>query len=403
MGKFFLESLIPLFVVFISGNPAVNAINQQFVYAISFLVLLCLSFIRKIQIIWNDVLVFLLFFIVFLYHLFSFGELVVFTSIGFFVKLSIAFLVVRVVPNWSERYVSIMYVLSIISFVFYIPLFLGVDMQGIFSVIRVPLVNDEHFSILIHNLRIEYDGAIRNMGMFWEPGAFSGYLIVALLLLIRDGIINSIAFKKFIVISLAILSTQSTTGYSAFVLVIALFFQEVNFYKEKSTKIIVNSVVITSILMFSFFSFNKFEFLGDKINLQFESAMQGDMSSRINRFGNFLYDIDWIEQQPLFGWSVNPQVRNAIDPEVEDLLQGQGNGLTGFIIQFGLIGIIIYFLFFMITCRSSSTTITYSFFGVIILSLLLMGEKFLNFPIFLSLMFSQLSKNDGNNLTNNAI
>lgn len=403
MGKFFLESLIPLFVVFISGNPAVNAINQQFVYAISFLVLLCLSFIRKIQIIWNDVLVFLLFFIVFLYHLFSFGELVVFTSIGFFVKLSIAFLVVRVVPNWSERYVSIMYVLSIISFVFYIPLFLGVDMQGIFSVIRVPLVNDEHFSILIHNLRIEYDGAIRNMGMFWEPGAFSGYLIVALLLLIRDGIINSIAFKKFIVISLAILSTQSTTGYSAFVLVIALFFQEVNFYKEKSTKIIVNSVVITSILVFSFFSFNKFEFLGDKINLQFESAMQGDMSSRINRFGNFLYDIDWIEQQPLFGWSVNPQVRNAIDPEVEDLLQGQGNGLTGFIIQFGLIGIIIYFLFFMITCRSSSTTITYSFFGVIILSLLLMGEKFLNFPIFLSLMFSQLSKNDGNNLTNNAI
>lgn len=65
----------------------------------------------------------------------------------------------------------------------------------------------------------------RNAGPFWEPGAFSGFLIVALLfLLLHPKTIRHPRFKFFLLLFVE-LTTQSTTGY-IILAVIFLFFQK---------------------------------------------------------------------------------------------------------------------------------------------------------------------------------
>lgn len=54
----------------------------------------------------------------------------------------------------------------------------------------------------------------RNSGMFWEPGAYQGFILVAILLALRMRLANaSRARLKVIVLFVTLLTTQSTTGY----------------------------------------------------------------------------------------------------------------------------------------------------------------------------------------------
>lgn len=66
---------------------------------------------------------------------------------------------------------------------------------------------------------------VRNSGPFWEPGAFQGFLIIAILMVLFETTGKTLRHKKIITIILFItaLTTQSTTGY--FLLIIIIFTQ----------------------------------------------------------------------------------------------------------------------------------------------------------------------------------
>jgi hypothetical protein len=323
-----------------------------------------------------------------LFHIVIFGFMAVTASIGFMVRLGIAFLAIKMIPEFSRRYVSVMYVLSIISFVFFIPDLLGMggDMRGLFAGMRIPLQNIEYFHIGLYDLRAAYDGSIRNTGMFWEPGAFAGYLVLALFFLISDGQALS---RQGLVLIAATLTTQSTTGYLALlVLVIFYVFKEV-WGKNTAVRWVVLPLLLVVLITGSFSLFSQVSFLSEKITSQIESARLGEGTSRINRFGNFLYDIKWIADSPLIGWSATPETRFSKDSEVSDLVAGQGNGLTGFAIKFGLIGLVLFLGFFAYNTKRISGSSQTALFGVVVVCVLLNGEQFLGFPLFLSLMFLQ--------------
>lgn len=57
--------------------------------------------------------------------------------------------------------------------------------------------------------------SLRNSGPFWEPGAFQGYIWIAILLLLFDVDQQSITHRKqvFVLLFVTLLTTRSTTGY----------------------------------------------------------------------------------------------------------------------------------------------------------------------------------------------
>jgi len=135
-------------------------------------------------------------------------------------------------------------------------------------------------------------------------------------------------------------------------------------------------------------AFKEIPFLGEKIGLHWTKAMTGVGGYQVNRFGNMLYDYDFILKRPLFGWSVTPQTRVATDMEIPEHVASQGNGLTGFMVRFGVLGFLGYLI---AVWRSASGYFGSSASGAIVvsmISLLLMGEQFLNFPLFYVLAFA---------------
>ena len=64
----------------------------------------------------------------------------------------------------------------------------------------------------------------RNSGMFWEPGAFQGFLFLAMLLMIFETDLYRIKHRKsaFLVLTITMLTTQSTTGYILLIILILI-------------------------------------------------------------------------------------------------------------------------------------------------------------------------------------
>jgi hypothetical protein len=270
--------------------------------------------------------------------------------------------------------------------VFFIPNTLGFITPETFSAFRVSLNSGDFNHIGIHNFRID-DGLVRNAGMFWEPGAFAGYLILAIFFLVRDGHIDVLKTKQGAILILALLSTQSTTGYMAFLVLSIFIAYRSGLFRKIISKIIIFPAMLATLLFGAYIAGSEISFVGEKISDQIESASNQDDVSRINRFGNFTYDLKWIGDKPLFGWSANPETRFSFDPDLAELINGQGNGLTGFAVKFGLLGFCLFIGFFAYNTLYITGQSSAAIFGVAVISVLLYGEQFLGFPIFLSLMF----------------
>lgn len=384
---FFLTFL----VILVSGNQAMVFLGKEAIYIGTLGIFLIYWYKSKVRLKVADAVIVMFFSVIMLLHVFSFGSMVLMASMGYLIKLSIALLAVRLISNFSGYYVSVIYMLACISLVFYIPSQLGFDLAGMLSRFQLHFPGSDIRHIGIHNFNSLREND-RNCGIFWESGAFAGYLVLALLFSLRDVKINSISNKWVIVMVVALLTTKSTTGYMALLVLVVLYLYQSKWVKGRLAKLFFFPLIVLAVGGVAYVAVNEISFLGEKITGQFNSARNSENLSEINRFGNFMYDIDFIEKRPLLGWSGNPVTRLSVDPNVVDFVSGQGNGLTGFAVRFGLIGLLVYFYFLAGVTRRMSGSVLTAMFGILIVGMLLMGEQFLNYPIFFSLMFIPKNK-----------
>jgi hypothetical protein len=141
------------------------------------------------------------------------------------------------------------------------------------------------------------------------------------------------------------------------------------------------------IIILSTHLFSEFDFLKNKINLQIEASQYQFKSYQSNRIGNFLYDLDFIKINPIYGLSANIDVRNLYDPLAREIFFNQGNALSGFTVRFGLVGIFTILSFFSYVAFKSTKSYSITFVSLILLCCLLFSEKYLNFPLFFILFF----------------
>lgn len=293
--------------------------------------------------------------------------------VNFFARFLLVFLiVVSLGEKFRYGYTRIMYYIALISLPLFALNYIGVEFNG-YKI-------DRYVSVFVYNYipLARSDQGVRNCGMFWEPGAFQGYLIlIPLMYISRLKDFYRENRRMSIVLIVALLTTFSTTGYVAFFTLITLI--SLQYSHNKIVKVV--SVVL--LCLGSFYAFNKFDFLGDKINGELNSARDiasGEISW--TRMGSA--QIDWmnIQRHPLVG---NGFVMEQKYPGLGELMNGAGNGFTGSVNTFGIPLMLIFLIFVYRKVPSSSKYERFVF--LLVYVLILNGEYFLNYPLFWGLPF----------------
>lgn len=395
MKKNLLNLRFEYFIVFLlimaSGNPIlVSAGRLEIMFVLVFI--LCLIY-RNIfgKIIHSQYLPIFsgLFFIIILIQVLEFNSFSFRTFAGFYIRIFLGFVIFLAIPSGPEKYIKCLYFICIISLLIFslsevLRISVGVDLKSYFSLFKFFDGTKNITHILFYNF--DGDGAPHsNSGPFWEPGAFQGYILIAILLLseYKNKILPKDYWTKLIIFILALLSTKSTTGYLLLPLALIPHFRFIINPRSISSR----AVKILILIFIGILFIPKFlgvDFIEEKIIHQYKEAINEQPGYEINRFGTFLTDWKYISKNPLLGLSifdkVNPVVNNSNRNK-------QGNGLSASLYKFGFIGFGLYFIFLIFSFRRfyGGKKIPI-FMALLVILLSLNGEAFLNFPIYWGLI-----------------
>ncbi len=236
----------------------------------------------------------------------------------------------------------------------------------------------------------------RNSGPFWEPGAYGGYLMLIPLFFLNE--LDYFKHHKFktAVLILSLLSTMSTTAYLAF----GIYFG----YLTLKSKLKI--LLVPVFLLFSIVVYSEFSFLKEKILSEIERAETLDAEYHGQRFAVLHFDLHYIQKHPWIGNGFLESTRYSdhlylIDAFRNDEVEGHGNGFSNFIASMGLIT---FFMYFMLIYNKNKSYMKKSdlFFYMGMIALLLNGEQFLYYPIYLGLPFLSLKRIDKVNEENSS-
>lgn len=377
-----IQKFIDYFSVFlllaISGNPVITRVPwyQSFLILIGIFIIILLvwklrkAFLKKISI-------YIGFFLgIFAVQYFNFGWNTLPGILGFSLKCLIGgYIIWHMKERFIPVYTNMLVFISGISIFFFL-----LSLSGIISIPNLIPVYDvpayDSLGIYIDSSTIPK----RNQGMFWESGAYAGYIIIAFILNIQNFIEKFKSNKiKFIILGIALLSTQSTTGYILFaIFLVIVIFQ----YIKRNWVIGFLAALIISPLVYT--TFIRQDFLLDKITFQYENSIEKEGEYDPSRFGALLFDIHYIKKHPLTGNGLHERTRYADHPYLWYGRGGHGNGFSNFIATMGLLGMFFYlFRLYKYLPFTKNNKIVF----VVLIVLLLQGEQFLNFPLFLGLPF----------------
>lgn len=380
----FGRSICLLLVVF-SGNPAAWYLPTIIAAMLPLVLLLFFCFIQGIKFSARDFAILSIFATVFLVHLFSFGTITIPASGAFFLKLLTALLAMRLIPDFHRQFAVVMATLAAISLLFTLPTLVGIDMASLVRPIAIPFKQNgiqPILSIGVHSYRIEVIGGSRNCGMFWEPGAFAGYLVLSMLFLIHEP--WKYARGKLLLLSLALISTQSTTGFIAFSLVLAAKLWTVGKEVRRPTRAALRGILVLLLPVSFALIYTQLPFLGQKILEQNSIVASQEGDWQLTRVGNAISDFGDVLRHPFLGWSLSNKTRHNLD---DDIIARQGNGFTSAMVHLGIpITMLYLFLTFTLFRRIYASYIL-ALVALLSIIVLLNGEQFLQYPLFMTMMF----------------
>ena len=378
------QSLIDYLLVFlfycVSGNPAFvgNPIFGKLMYFAMLVVLLVFSkgkfakaAVREI-IFWTALLA-----VIFTVQFFSLGSVSVLASLNFIIRIVCAILLAYYMNDRLPlAALKVMSAVCAVSLVFYVMNLLGVRFLEL-----VPIsTQGESIVIYTQMLDLPGDSFLRNCGMFWEPGAFAGYIIATILLSVNN---LKYIWDKYrmncIVMVLALLSTTSTTGYIA--LAILVIYAVFSFSKSRKKAFFLIAPFVAIILA----AFLNLDFLGEKVrNELIKSVEVNGLQEDVSRTGSLLVDAQYIAEKPLFGNGLAMNTRFRFHSYFsEQSLASFSNGFSGILASMGCIFFLLYILAIV-----SNETLEKKVFLILMIVLLLQGEYFMNYPFFMIFPFA---------------
>ncbi len=308
------------------------------------------------------------------------------TYIGLHIRVLFAYLTIRAVgQRIMISYIHVIVFSVISSLIFYIPSYFN----GFESFLRIniapwfvhPFLKSSSYqytdNVLFYTINPIGEGLVkllRNSGPFWEPGAFAGFLIVALLFnIIRTG---KIAGKINLVLFLGMISAFSTSG------LIAMAFVWISYYLVQQSRL-KRIVLVPLFLCGIVYLFVSVEFLGDKIirKLSFTDKTYN------TRFKSAQIDLYDFSQSPLVGLGRSEQTRFGGETDKRKI--HRNNGVTNFLATYGAVIFLLYFILiyrgFKSLCWSYEFNRLFSLFALGAILLIGFSEVFFTRVFFIAL------------------
>ena len=184
---------------------------------------------------------------------------------------------------------------------------------------------------------------LRNSGIYHEPGAYSIYLMLAII--INTFLTRNPLHKKNIILVLILLTTFSTAGY---VLLFAFML-----YAIPKSKLYVplKFFVLVFLLVLTIHTFRSSEFLQEKIFYHYSSQVYAIQSSEVaqGRFFAFLKAAELLKNNIFFGKGIIT-ANNPIGEEFSS--SAFGWGFMGFFATYGILfGIFYMWIFYKGICK----------------------------------------------------
>lgn len=385
-------------LLFFSGNPFVRLGNKYI--PIAFTIILFILFYKKLR---QDFYI-QLFSIVILLCLLFFSQKIVLGfvswpgSFNFIMIFFLGGLIFYLIGNeFPLIFLDIVAYISIISLAGYLLINIG----GL----NVPSLEwkPARYTYVFYTYVKQHH--LRNCGMFWEPGAFAGIITLAIALNLNElpRIWSKYKFKV-IVILVALITTQSTTGYLVlFVIALyyLLFFVKSNILKFSFCILLTFTAIVV---------YESSEFLKEKVEHQSQVSLeldQGEFSN--NRFGSLVFDFHYIKKHPIIGNGLHEITRYADNPEIIQFINFGGelvnaNGFSNSLASLGIPFLIAYFMLIYHAAKKFNSKV--AIIVVITIMLSFFSEQWLKYPLFTGIVFlrrnqkkNSLSVNDSSGQT----
>lgn len=225
----------------------------------------------------------------------------------------------------------------------------------------------------------------RNCGFSWEPGAYGCFLNVGLLTYL---LINGFKFtKECLIYVIAIVTTQSTTTYLGFLIIILLYARVNGLKTGTMLLVLVPGLVVAAVALP--FMFNK---IADTWTSDLESIykleglgawyLKNGQQMPLNRFGSLIYV--WRQ----FHWSLLWGISNGYQEATKmGGLLNLSNGDADYLAKFGLVGLLYFLRRFLMVCKKFLFKKEYLFYCGLLMLVLGFGEPMLTFTSTLCFLF----------------
>jgi hypothetical protein len=300
-------------------------------------------------------------FIYFIAVTIKYGEIRPTIFLSHFFLFSIVYIAVKSLKvNFFIIFEQVLFYLAIIGLFFWvIQILLGGDtlysyFNKIPSLYTFSYVTGDGLNVILYSVQptsmsLQYDFLPpRNCGFAWEPGAFAVYLCLAIFINLFVIKSDARSNKRLWVFVIALISTQSTTGY--IISLVILFY----YYLNKNLNIMVLLLPLIVIIIITIFSL---PFMSEKILFVYEqvseietmvvSSIDLGASYAPGRFASFVIAFEDFINNPVLGMATVSQeswtykIGANISP-----ISGIGNLLA----QYGIVG---FFFFMLFTIKSS--------------------------------------------------
>ena len=385
----YIDCLTVTLMYCISGNPAFTATYPlgKIIYGLFLIFLLAITGFRierqalKTSAAWTAFLC-----VIFAAQFIQFRQITVPGSLNYIAKMLCAILFASYMgKRLQPAAINVMAVLCAIS----LPLY-ALNLAGV--LIPAPINSDGTAMSLKVNSLLVYtqnlaeftrDGIFRNSGMFWEPGAFAGYIMATFLLFVdKPAQLLGKYKRQSLLLVIGLLTTMSTTGYIVFFifLLYVIFRLRISGRSRIYAWLLAGTVVVAGIVFF-----NRADFMGSKISEELslsETLTDNDVDP--SRSGSVIFDMQYILSHPLFGNGMMPETRFRyhLGLFTEEQLSGFGNGFSGSVASMGLLFMLAYLI-----SIGRNRRLRAKWFVILAVILLLQGEYFLNYPLFLAFPF----------------
>lgn len=305
-------------------------------------------------------------------------DLVVFIKHAFAIFTSSLFIATTSFERFSKAYVKVMNFLCIASLIGY---GLHLIIPSVFNRFIVQNTAGNSYSNYVIYVQWVSSGqnAFRNWGFAWEPGAFSTFVCLAMLLDVLF-VSKIVKLRTVILYVLTVITTLSTTGIIS-ILCLCLFLAVTNKTVSKGTKRAIILVLILSILsMIAFssvlFDLNTNSTFGKIINFLNADDHNNSTSASI-RYFSITKVFSAFLHSPLYGW--------GYDGLIEQTLEFTwGMNTCTFINWFAIYGVVFGFIMLIGIVRFTrlmSGNKLYRFIIVVFLFGITMSENYIHCPI----------------------